>query len=117
VLVILLGIYYSVWIFGDRYGNETQISHPISPIPLQRRQPLDHRHRFQADGNDLADAAHDILGIVEAVGVVGEAAAFEGVCPARVQLNWPAQWRSSPAKAGETAPSLNRLSWARLLIS
>ena len=33
---------------------------------------------FEADGDDLGDEAEDVLGLVRAVGVVGDAAAFVG---------------------------------------
>lgn len=33
---------------------------------------------FEADGDDLADEANDVLGIVRAVGVVDDAGAFVG---------------------------------------
>jgi len=44
----------------------------------QGRQALDNLDRFQADGDDLGDQAYDVRGIVRAVGVVGDAAAFVG---------------------------------------
>jgi len=44
----------------------------------ERRKRADKAHRFEADRNDLADPADDISGIVLAIGVVGDAAAYIG---------------------------------------
>jgi len=44
----------------------------------QRRQTLHHRHRLQAHRDDLGEEADDVFGVVEAVRVVGDAAAFVG---------------------------------------
>ena len=42
----------------------------------QLRQPFQNLYRLQTHANDLADQAHDILWILGAVGVVGDAAAL-----------------------------------------
>jgi hypothetical protein len=39
-------------------------------------QFADDFHSFEADGDDLPDEAHDIFGVVRAIGIVGDAAAF-----------------------------------------
>ena len=44
----------------------------------QRRQTFHHLHRFQTHGDDLTEEAGDVFGVVGAVGVVGDAAAFVG---------------------------------------
>jgi hypothetical protein len=41
-------------------------------------QGVDDGYGFQADADDLADQADDVLGIVVAVGVAGDAAALVG---------------------------------------
>ena len=43
---------------------------------MQGRQALDNLHRLEADGDDLGDEAEDVPGVVGAIGVVGDAAAF-----------------------------------------
>jgi len=44
----------------------------------ERREGADYFYCFQADRYDLADQTRNILRIVAAVGVVGDAAAFVG---------------------------------------
>ena len=45
----------------------------------QRRQRLHDLYGFQAQADDFADQAHDVLGVVGAVGVVDDAAALVGL--------------------------------------
>lgn len=48
-------------------------------INHQLRQPIHYLHCFEADANDLADGAQDVLGLVSAIGVVDDAAVFVGL--------------------------------------
>ena len=62
-------------------GAETQVQR------LQSGQGFDPAHRFEADPDDLADQAHDVLGVVGAVGVGDDSALL--VFAHRVLVNHP----------------------------
>ena len=51
---------------------------PASP-PEILRQCLHDADGFEADGDDFADEADDVFGVVVAIGIGGDAAAFVGL--------------------------------------
>ena len=71
---------------------------------LQWRQRPHHRHGVQAHGDDLAEEADDVFGVVRAVGVVGDAAASVGAHLVLV---------NHPFEGGHEGPNLERLGFVR----
>ncbi len=65
--------------YGRRDGRLADWDgHSVTRREVRAKEGADYFYRFQADGYGLADQTQDILRVVAAIGVVGDAAAFVG---------------------------------------